>query len=146
MPSSRKRKKQTSKNNAIRDSEVFHKLYLRPSKLIKKYSLLHSISRGEMGQSQQEANQTILHKGNKGYLKSITARAHRVLGTDSHSPHMVERIVSQDLKPQLPQGFSPGYYQLCQACSCFQKRICVPSLFTISSGVQGSSKALTPGY
>ena len=34
-----------------------------------------------MAQSQQEANQTMLHKGNTGNLKGISS-----LGTDKHSP------------------------------------------------------------
>lgn len=92
------------KNAAIRDSEVLHKLHLLPSRLIKKYSILHTISREEMGQSQQEANQTTLHKGNTGYLKNSTTRAHSVLGTDSLAPLRRQELCSQDLKPQLPRG------------------------------------------
>ena len=109
MPSPRRREKWASKNAAIRDSEVLHKLHLLPSRLIKKYSILHTISREEMGQSQQEANQTMLHKGNTGYLKNITTRAHSVLGTDSLASPLPRRqeLCSQDLKPQLPQGPSP---------------------------------------
>ena len=34
--------------------EVFQKLYLMPSKLINKYSISYTISRGEMGQSHQK--------------------------------------------------------------------------------------------
>lgn len=92
------------KNAAIRDSEVLHKLHLLPSRLIKKYSILHTISREEMGQSQQEANQTTLYKGNTGYLKNSTTRAHSVLGTDSLAPLRRQELCSQDLKPQLPRG------------------------------------------
>lgn len=37
-----------------------------------------------MGRSQQEANQAMLHKGNTEYLKTVTERAHRGLGTVHH--------------------------------------------------------------
>lgn len=46
------------------------------SKLIKKYSTSYTTSRAGMGQSQQEDNQAMLHKGNTEYLKNITDRAY----------------------------------------------------------------------
>lgn len=36
-----------------------------PSKLIKKYSILHTLSRGKAGQSWPKANQAMQHKGNR---------------------------------------------------------------------------------
>lgn len=64
-------------------------------------------SRVRMGWNQQEACQTLSHKGNTGYLKRITVWAHRGLGTDNHSPILWAELGSQDLKPKLPQGSGP---------------------------------------
>jgi hypothetical protein len=59
---------------------------------------MHTISRAETGQQQLsyngtklaliklETNQTMLQKGNIGYLKSFADRAHSGLGTDNSSP------------------------------------------------------------
>lgn len=63
-----------------------------PSKLIKNYGILYSLSRGmtgldhTVGQSQQEGNQAMLPKGNTMYLKDITDGAHSSLKTNNHKP------------------------------------------------------------
>jgi len=56
-----------------------------------------------MGQSQQEANQTILHKGNTRCPKSITNQAHSSPRTDNHKLQEWEELHSQGLKQQLPK-------------------------------------------
>lgn len=60
-------------------------------KSAKKYGFLHTACRQKRGQSteshrttgwsQQEANQAMLYKGDRGYLKCIADRAHSGLGT-----------------------------------------------------------------
>lgn len=64
------------------DREVLYRLHLMSGALLK-HSMLHSVSRGELQQSQQNQSynatesaraesSTMLHKGSKGHLKNFT--------------------------------------------------------------------------
>lgn len=59
------------------------------------------------GQTEEESNKTMLHKGNTGYLKNTTDQLYNGLGTDNHSPKWWTKLSSQYLKQALPKGPGP---------------------------------------
>lgn len=61
-----------------------------------------------MGRKEREVNQTVLHKGNTRYLKSITDPVHSNLEASNQSLVWKEELGSQDIKPWIPQGPGPG--------------------------------------
>lgn len=46
----------------MRCQEVFHKLYLIPSKLIREYGILHTVYRGKTAKGSRVLSQTMLEK------------------------------------------------------------------------------------
>lgn len=105
--------------------EVLHKLMAHASTFIKKCSILQfswkkwdSVSKSyySMGHSQQEANQTVLHKENTGSLKGVeTKQTHSSLGTGNHRTLGWDALGAQSPELQLPQA--PGHYRPYQAYS-----------------------------
>ena len=57
--------------------EVLSKLHLMPSKLIKKYNILYTISRRKMGQSQQKLSNNGTESAGK-WLYNVAQGEHRV--------------------------------------------------------------------
>lgn len=55
----------------------------------------------------------MLHKGNMGYLKNFTDRAHTGLGNNNYSPLLWKELGPQNLKPRSPKAPVPSHYQLC---------------------------------
>lgn len=79
------------------------------SKFMKKFSILYSVFRRKLAtgylyteSKSAKANQTTLHKGTTGYLKSFAAEVHSSLLADNHGPLGWEKLDSRNPKPQLP--------------------------------------------
>lgn len=98
--------------------EVLNKLCLTPSKLIKKFSILYTVSREDMSQCHRRAiiqGDDVIrkltkqsHEGNTGYLQGkgireeFTALALIPTAFDSEDPTL-----------QLPKTFASGHYCIC---------------------------------